>query len=130
LPVVPEVITPMATEAPASPPATPTKLAISDRVCAGQTYSVTLGWTDNATNMGRRSPRWEPTPQATRTIRRAAAPTHTAWRPSTLPEPRERRPLRRKAASSEYDQPRHRCGLTSQIPRFKCCVTNIGSWML
>jgi hypothetical protein len=62
LPVVPEVITPMSTETPPSLPATPTKLVISDRVCAGQTYSdgqtvATLGanatgYTDNPPGSG------------------------------------------------------------------------------
>jgi hypothetical protein len=44
------IIIPPEPPQPSTPPATPTKLVISARVCAGQTYSVTLGWTDNATN--------------------------------------------------------------------------------
>jgi CSLREA domain-containing protein len=44
------IIIPPEPPQPTTPPATPTGLVISDRVCAGQTYSVTLGWTDNATN--------------------------------------------------------------------------------
>jgi hypothetical protein len=44
------IIIPPEPPQPTTPPATPTGLVIAARVCDGQTYSVTLGWVDNATN--------------------------------------------------------------------------------